>query len=227
MDTPLKDGRLLLAAIIAFTLMGCDSDSSVPGAPGAVLLKGDTTDPGFSAYVDSLCDEITGSGTTTAFSAAQTCPECSADTPEKAVDGTDATYATLNLADGLQSSAVTFRATAPPGVVYPAGGNAGVVFSAPQREGNIEVIVRTYLAGALQEEDCESSSQFDDDSRMVIGVSTTLPFDAIEARLERQNLQIANVDCNVSALSASNPTDTLRPVQIRVHEFCHQFRIPG
>lgn len=215
----------LMSALAGLALGACSGQDSAAPANTLALLKGDNDAAALSAIVDGLCDEITGGQTQVQSSADQACLNCASSENEQAIDGADATFATLHLETGL-SGTLSLRATAQPGLVYPAGSRPGVSFSAPQNESNIEVVIRTYLGGVEQEQDCEQSAHFDDTGRLVVGIEATKPFDALEATLQRRNAELANTDCGVSVLSASNPNDVVRPVQLRVHEFCHEFRFP-
>lgn len=216
--------NVLVLLLLSFGLAAC-GDSSAPLKSAGTILKAGDDSAAFSAYVDSLCDEISGGDTAVQFEADPTCVDCAADDQPKAIDGTDATFATLNFAP-LTQGPLTFRATAPSGVVYPGGTIAGVTFSAPQNTNFITVVSRTFLRGVEQESECDSSAFFDADSRSLIGVSTTLPFDALEVELQRGELNVVETDCGLQVLSVSNPNQAIEPRAIRVHEFCHTFRIP-
>lgn len=210
--------RALAPALVLFVAACGDSSTS------SFKVAGDKD--ALNLYLDSLCDEITGGNTQIEFSASETCIDCASESDANAVDGADATFATLNF-PSLTQGPITFRATAQDGVVYPSGGLAGVTFSAPQSVNDVQVLVRTYLDGVEQDRDCESVARFEESERVVIGLEATRPFDALEVTLERNNLQIADIDCGVQILSASNPNQAVNPVQIRVHEFCHEFRLPN
>lgn len=206
-------------------LAGCGG-SSAPALSASKVLKSSGDKDEFSRFVDSLCDEITGGNTRIEFSASETCLGCTSESDANAVDGTDATFATLSFA-ALTQGPITYRATAQDGVVYPGGGLAGVTFSAPQNVNDIQVVARTYLDGVEQERDCEQGTRFNETDRVLIGLQTTQPFDALEVTLERNNLQTVDTDCGVQVLSASNPNQAANPAQIRVHEFCYEFRLPN
>lgn len=220
----LKTSRALCLSVV--TLLAACSDSSLPSLRSGSDIKVAGDKDALTLYIDSLCDEISGGNTQVEFSASQTCIGCASESDASAVDGTDATFATLNF-PSLTQGPITFRATAQDGVVYASGGLAGVTFSAPQSVNDIQVLVRTYLDGVEQDRDCESVARFEEDERVLIGLEATQPFDALEVTLERNNLQLLDIDCGVQVLSASNSNRAVDPVQIRVHEFCHEFRPPN
>lgn len=210
---------------ICAALAGCGG-SSAPALSSSTVLKSGGDKDEFNRFVDSLCDEITGGNTRIEFAAGETCPGCASESDANAVDGTDATFATLSFAE-LTQGPITYRATAQDGVVYPAGRLVGVVFSAPQNENTIQVVARTYLEGVEQERDCEQGVSFNESDRSVIGLEATRPFDALEVTLKRSNLEAVDTDCGIQVLSVSNPNQAVNPVRIRVHEFCHEFRLPN
>lgn len=210
-------------ASLLLLLSGCSGEAEVAGLHEGTTLKG-TDSASFSDYVDSLCDSF-GAGATAEFSTDVLCRGCDAEQEAQSVDGHDASYALLNFAS-LTQGPITLRATAPAGVVFPAGTTPGITFSSPQNESNIEIVVRTYLQGVEQNRDCMQGSSYNPHDREVIGLEATKPFDALEVTLKRVNLQVLDLDCGSQILSSSNAYDAPRAVQLRVHEFCHHFRIP-
>lgn len=93
---------------------------------------------------------------------------------------------------------VTLRATAQSGVVFPAGNYPAVYTRGPA--GTWSLQLRTFLNGALQEEDSLSSSSASGDHSSASAFQTSKPFDAVEVFL-------AN-------------TDNSGPEMIEVRELC-------
>lgn len=114
------------------------------------------------------------------------CPDCSFEDGAFAIDDSAASFARLELGAGGGAAAV--RATAQAGVVYPAGQYAGVVAYFPKSStpnANVNIAVRTYLGGVLQEQVSSSTSVIGnvdgagEDTRY--GGLTGSAFDAVEA----------------------------------------------
>ena len=206
-------------------LLAACGDSSAPSLSFGTVLKASSGKDAFNVYVDSLCDEI-GAGATTEFSADTTCVNCASESDTSAVDGTDATFATLTFARITQGP-IRFRATAQSGIVYPAGSLPSVTFSAPDDVNFIRVEIRTYLQGVEQERVCHRGADFNQEDRKVIGLEATKPFDAVEASLQRTNIELPDVNCGGTQVSPDLSPVVIESLQIRVHEFCHEFRSPA
>lgn len=206
-------------------LAGCGGSSS-PALSSSSLIKADGDKDAFNIYVDSLCDEIAGGNTQVEFSASETCIGCASEADANAVDGSDATFATLTFARVTQGP-IRFRATAQDGVIYPAGESPSVTFSAPDDVNFIRVEIRTYLEGIEQERVCHRGVDFNQEDRMVIGLEATKPFDAVEASLQRTNIELPDTDCGGTQVSPDISPVVVEPLQIRVHDFCHEFRSPN
>jgi len=85
------------------------------------------------------------------------------------------------------------------------------------------MIVRTYLEGAVQEEESDSASlNSTENSRLIVGIQTTKPFDTIEVVFDRSGINPAQGQ----VLSFSIP-DSITDGNARVHEFCGDFGLSG
>ena len=222
--TPFKALPLLLAVAALHGCMG-SIDPETPAGSGNKLFNDKATPAEFSVYLDTLCDEITGPGAYAEANVGADCLSCSNDNANHAVDATDATWSVLRYDPGMTGNLV-FTAHAPPGIVYPAGTRPAATFSAPRSENDYRVEVRTYLAGALQDQECAQGLNFAPDTRDFIGLEATLPFDTVEIAVKRTNLDLVSLDCgSVSALSISNPGNVTRTSEIYVHAMCHDVHV--
>jgi len=147
------------------------------------------------------CDSITGGGSKVSSQTEAGCIGCTIDHPEAAADGRTDRFASLTL---FSLAGASLRATAQPGIVYPAGGRAGVLYSPPANNPNGDNIdaggtwsygVRTYLRGTLQE---TGSSPVDDEAiasgpsaaQRYLSIETTKPYDAVEAYFSDAQVRI-------------------------------------
>jgi hypothetical protein len=146
------------------------------------------------------CLPIGGGGST--FNSV--CNGCSVNDGAAAMDRDGATYATLVMGANSPGSG-SFRVTAQNGVIFPAGSLAGMVHSISYGPSTLMFIaLRTYLAGALQEDftfnNGSGSSSQDPSKPGRVSYTTSLQYNAIELSVTR--------------------TGGSGTVEARVHEFC-------
>jgi hypothetical protein len=219
-------GRITIVLITAL-LTGCDS-----GATG-----GSGSSPAdLNSMIDQRCDSLAQPGATIAFSSVG-CPDCSAADEQNAIDGRDSTFANLT-APVASTGQMALLAAAPTGVSYPSGSNAVLTLSVGPSSGlhlggtgtvgtsnrhDWHVTVRTYLAGALQEQDdgfVRVSSDGDSD-RYVVGVTTTKAFDSVEGVFDRPP------DAEHAMGNVSGAGYAAESGDVRVHEVCSDFDLSG
>ena len=134
------------------------------------------------------------------------CSICGTSNGGLAVDGARASYASLRLGDG----ATDLRATAPSGVVFPAGNFAGALMLIPQSYApQTQWTVTTYLNGLPQESRTPANASGDDPANPTgtddfYGFTSSMPFDAVEFHLS----------------GGSPGINTSTVPEIRVYEFC-------
>lgn len=207
----MKTTNAILAILFLVFISACSSSSNgqssvnAPIKPGSPAPPGADEDPEISACLGNL-----SGGGTEVSSSEQACPTCTISDADKAIDALRDTYATMTF-DPVGGSA-TLRATSQSGVVFPAGYMAGLVMRLPDtRDPNaaIQLCIRTYLQGAMQETDsnyCSSPnvvSGLAGGEDMAFKFSTTEPYDAVEV-----------------AITRTGGTDSL---SFRVYEYCsHQ-----
>ncbi len=84
-------------------------------------------------------------------------------------------------------------------------------------------MVRTYLEGAVQEEDSGNVSlNQTENSRLIVGIQTTKPFDTIEAVFGR-----SGINPGQGQILSFNTADYISDGNARVHEFCGDFGLSG
>ncbi|MEK6805559.1 MAG: hypothetical protein AABY95_02790 [Pseudomonadota bacterium] len=222
----MRNGFVLLCAIL---LSACNSSEPGKFVATTKSLESGSKDQ-INTEINRRCTPLGGGAATVEFSAGVLCPECAATESGKSIDGTDETYTSLDAPVGAPG-AMTLRATAQPGVTFPAGSNATLTLStAGNRTGPVSstgqnwfMIVRTYLAGAVQEEESDTASlNSTEDSRLIVGIQTTKPFDAIEAVFDRSGINPAQ-----GQILSFNTSDYMSDGNARVHEFCGDFDLTG
>lgn len=210
---------LLGSLSVAAALAACDNSQ---GTSNHSHERNQTADE----WADSLCDEITGGDTSVTYTAPPTCIICSEANGDAAIDGDQTSYATVDFTPGTDGP-WTITAKAQPGVVYPQGKNAAVVLSAPANLNYMSVTISTYLDGQVQDTDCSQAESIQAGDRVALGITTKTPFDSVELKVRRNNLQTVDNDCGVRVLSFSNPQETLLTEELNLHEFCSAFRVPN
>lgn len=156
--------------------------------------------------VSRCVGSLSGGGTqVSSGNTAASCPTCSISDADKAIDGDRDSFAAITF-DPAGGTA-TLRAIAQPGIVFPAGNQAGILALIPQTESNNFVIslnLVTYLEGQLQETGSSETTVIgnlgNSGSDTLFTFTTTKPFDAVEAIMTR----------DVSA----------QPITMRIYEFC-------
>ena len=189
--------RTLLAVLLGPGLVACGG-GGIGGADG-----------GGTTRVIATCDAILG-----ATVDAVPCAGCTVDGAPNVADDDGYTYATVDVPQAAPEAGAMLRATAPEGVTFPAGSDAGVFLTDPSggavanvSNGN-SVELRTYLDGVLQETDAINNRTQNlpgndpDLPRMFVSFHTSREFDAVEA-------VIGNGDATVSGATAW-----------KVHEIC-------
>lgn len=225
--------RIISILFAAVVLSGCESSVETSPVSARTL---SAKDGGISVEINRRCRALEGAPTV-AFSSGPLCPACSATDEAQAVDGRDETAASLDAGPG-EPGEMILRARAQPGVSYPAGVNAAVVlsaaddrrlgsvggFSVVQSSQNWQVTFTTLLGDAVQERVLESVSLRDDpEERLIVGLTTTQPYDGMEVRFDRSG--IATDDGNFGL--TFNTTDYITSGNALVHEFCADFDLSG
>ena len=149
---------LMLSAGLATMFAGCGGGGSESGA---------------------YCSSINGGRAELAAS----CAGCTIDRQTAAVDGNLDSAAAAVATTGGANPAATLRATAQPGIVYPAGSNAGVFFTPYSNVcDTCSVTISTYLDGVLQESRSGVSNSTGSGSKAAVysAVNALRPFNAVE-----------------------------------------------
>ena len=147
------------------------------------------------------CNSITGGGAKVTSKIDSGCVDCTIETAEAAADGKADSFASLTL---FSLQGASLRATAQPGIVFPAGGRAGVFYSLPNNNpdgdnidsgGTWSFAVHTYLGGKLQESDgglanSQDTADGSHASRYSF-VETTKPYDAVEVYFSDAQLRVS------------------------------------
>lgn len=229
-----KSSVLLLTGLLS--ACGSSETLSVAETVGrSVQAKADE----LSAEVNRRCTSLAGNGATIQFTADRLCTDCTADKSEQALDAADETYATLK-AGMVSPGTLSLRATAPPGVTFPAGSNASVTLSADpenftctngvcvlsNNSQNWHITIRTFLANALQEEESQGASiDNDPGSRQIYGITTVQAFNAIEVAFDRTGIYVD--DLPSGATISMNGANYVEPSNVLVHEVCGDFDLTG
>ncbi len=221
--------RKSFVLLCALFISACGSSESGKFVSTARSLESGSKDQ-INTELNRRCSPLGGGAATVEFSANALCPDCAATDDSKSIDRADETYTSLDAQVG-SPGAMTLLATAQPGVTFPAGSNATLTLSSVgNRTGPVSstgqnwfMIVRTYLAGAVQEEESGNVSlNKTEDSRQIVGITTTKPFDAIEAVFDR-----SGVNPLQGQIFSGNATDFVTNANARVHEFCGDFDLSG
>lgn len=177
-----------------------------------------------SAIADGLttrCSSISGGKSKVSSEIESGCKQCSVKDTALAADGKAASFASIQV---FSLYGASIRATAQPGVVYPAGGRAGVFYSVPDNNPNGDNIdsggawgfeIATYLAGQVQEQ----SAALDDTDRLPDGdkthanrfsyIDTSKPYDAVEIYVS-----------DAQARATKKGVVTLGSAPYKVYEIC-------
>lgn len=151
--------RSALSAVVLAMIAGCGGGGSSSGG----------------AY----CDSIRGGGAQLTAN----CVGCTFNNQNAAVDGNLNSAAEAVAMTGVTHPVATLRATAQPGIVYPAGNRAGVFFTGYSNVCDIcSFTINTYLSGVLQETQSATINSYGDGSGAAYysAVNALRPFDAVE-----------------------------------------------
>ena len=126
----------------------------------------------------AYCDSIRGGGAQ--FMAS--CTGCTLSSQNAAVDGNLDSAAEAVATTGGVNPLATLRATAQPGIVYPAGSRGGVFFTAYSNVcDTCSITINTYLGGVLQETQSGANNSGGPGSgAFYSAVNSLRPFDAVE-----------------------------------------------
>jgi len=175
--------RMLIGILLAGALDACGGN----GGGGDILTGGNDSRTRTIASCDSILS---------ATVASTPCPGCTIDGAPNVADDNGYSYATVDVPQAAPEAGAMLRATAPDGVVFPAGEWAGVFLTRPNAGGTIDanggdtVQLRTYLDGVLQETDVDAVNKRNEylprgDSsdlpQMFVSFHTSREFDAVEA----------------------------------------------
>jgi len=154
--------------------------------------------------VTARCDSISGGKAKVTSVREAGCLRCAVKKPYAAADDQAKSFASLEVFSSSLLQGISIRATAQRGIVYPAGGRAGVFFSRPDNDPNGDNIdsggsyslgIGTYLGGKLQEsagllntnevlsEARTGGYNFPGGSTLAneyVYIQTTKPYDAVE-----------------------------------------------
>jgi hypothetical protein len=149
---------------------------------------GDGFDGGGTGF--SQCESITGGNSRVTTSVASGCFGCSVSEPELAADGDLFSAATVDVPNSFAGQGVSVRATAQPGIIFPAGQQAGVYFVGPTSSGfsspDLAVTISTYLGGELQETPTSYELHGPDETGgdySLKSFATSKAFDAVEVMI--------------------------------------------
>ena len=150
--------------LLSLALAACDAGNGDPAAGGSCV----------GSFAGGAVTQVAGG-----------CSICGTRDGEQAVDGQRGSFASVQLAGGE----LDFRATAPAGVVFPAGNFAGALMLIPQGYSpQTTWVVTTYLGGVPQESRTPANAEGDDPANPTgtddyYGFRTALAFDAVEFRM--------------------------------------------
>jgi len=126
----------------------------------------------------AFCESVSGGSAQLTSS----CVGCTITQAGAAADRNLASAASATAMPGATNATATIRATAQPGVVYPAGSNAGVFYTPYSNVcSNCAVTINTYLDGAPAESRSGvNNSTGSDPAVLYTSVNALMPFDAVE-----------------------------------------------
>ncbi len=188
----------LSIAMAAMLVAACGGGTNdVPATPSADTTNAGTdassagTDVSNSSSSAAFCDSISGGGAKVSSSVDSGCIDCSVTNADAAADGDLSTFASVDIGVEVPTQGVSIRATAQSGMVFPAGNNATVAFTANLSGTNLAILdtgteLRTYLGGVLQESannlqeyDCKTCGP-GSKPYSAVSFQTTKQFDAVE-----------------------------------------------
>lgn len=160
--------RFLFVTAVAAALAACGSgDGNVPAG---------------------CLDTLTGGGTAVSVDSGA-CPGCTVTDANRSIDASADSHALIGY--DTSGGEVLMRATAQPGVVFPAGNFAGALVQFPRRQSggfsNVGISIRTYLNGVLQERVTSTQTTIGNvdgaGAITLYGGETGQAFDAVEASM--------------------------------------------
>lgn len=166
---------LMTLSFLGCALAGCGNDTSA-------MSDGSGNTSQASACVGSMIGA-------TVTSSIDNCPGCSVSDAARSADGDRSSFS--GLAFSTTGGVTTLRATAQPGVVFPAGQSAGALMYVPLANNgaylDISVTFNTYLGGELQESQSVTSTTIGNldgaGEDHLYSAGTNKPFDAVELEM--------------------------------------------
>jgi hypothetical protein len=160
----MKTSSQLLSTTLVMVISACGGAGGTQDGAGSPA-------PG-NAAAGPICMSMAGGGVRVEASA--DCAGCGVGAAGAAIDGDFASYASMQVVRG---GATRLRATAQPGIVYPAGNAAGI--AAAEIFDISELTISTFLAGERQEATIAAPHLYTG-AMQFFGFTTLLPFDAVE-----------------------------------------------
>lgn len=142
-----------LMVLLIGMLSACSADGDLPpgstagGDPGGDGGGGD----GGGTPTLTCVEPIGGIGAQAVGSASGLCLGCGVSDPGLAIDDDPDSYATISLPVGLLGGSASLAMTAPPGVAYPAGNEAGVTLAVPAGLLSLELLQSVSLEFRLDD----------------------------------------------------------------------------
>jgi len=177
---------VLSIAMAAMLLAACGGGTNdAPVTPSA-----DASDAGADASISTssaaFCDSISGGGAKVTSSVDPGCIGCSISNLLAAADGDLSTSASVQIGIEIPTEGASIRATAQPGVVFPAGNHATAAVTENLGGTTLTILdsgleLRTYLGGVLQ----ETASDLHEYDCATCGPGST-PYSAVSFRTTKQ-----------------------------------------
>lgn len=160
--------KFLAAACMALFLNACSSEDGGGGANPPPAGQG-------------FCNLAIGGGNAgVTVTTSGGCLGCDVADKDKAIDNSDASYASMNFPNGATGN-ISVLAKAQPGIVFPEGSRVAVRLNF-QNAHSGTIAVNTYLSGVLQDQTTESNgiAYMNNTSTATYGFTAGRTFDAVE-----------------------------------------------
>lgn len=230
----ISQGRMLKAAFSGLLLSLAVQGTAQAGPARELARSGNRT---------AACDSISGGKSTVTTTVDPGCTRCSASDAASAADGQARSFSGLTVLSAASvAQGIAIRATAQPGIVYPAGKRAGVFLTMPDNNpdgdnidsgGSTSFGLATYLDGKLQD-----SAGGHNRGRIINGpdrgneyftndrglpdyyayFETTKPFDAVEVFISDTTVSIANKD-------VARKEVTVGAAPYKIYEICSDGKV--